>query len=108
MEHYNNIRLNSATSYITPKDVLAGREQKTRAERTGGWKPPDSSAGVAASKTPEARSWPARDVGQAVKRIVSSLLLVSLSKMLRSNVPDSRKLLGPRYFRSHLRDDQFR
>jgi hypothetical protein len=25
VEHYNNVRLNSATGYITPKDVLAGQ-----------------------------------------------------------------------------------
>jgi len=28
VEHYNNVRLNSATGYITPKDVLAGRQQE--------------------------------------------------------------------------------
>ena len=33
MEHYNNIRLNSAIGYITPKDVLAGRQQEIHAER---------------------------------------------------------------------------
>ena len=33
MEHYDNVRLNSATGYITPKDVLAGRQQEIRAER---------------------------------------------------------------------------
>ncbi|MGC2273064.1 MAG: integrase core domain-containing protein [Candidatus Sulfotelmatobacter sp.] len=33
MEHYNNARLNSATGYITPKDVLAGRQQEIHAER---------------------------------------------------------------------------
>jgi hypothetical protein len=32
VEHYNNIRLNSAVGYITPKDVLAGRQ----AERNEG------------------------------------------------------------------------
>ena len=25
VDHYNNVRLNSATGYITPKDMLAGR-----------------------------------------------------------------------------------
>src|ERR1700756_31431 len=25
VDHYNNVRLNSATAYITPKDMLAGR-----------------------------------------------------------------------------------
>jgi len=33
VEHYNNIRLNSATGYITPKDVLAGRQKEIHAER---------------------------------------------------------------------------
>jgi putative transposase len=33
VEHYNNIRLNSAVGYITPKDVLAGRQAEIHAER---------------------------------------------------------------------------
>ncbi|MGP8259519.1 MAG: transposase [Acidobacteriaceae bacterium] len=33
VEHYNNVRLNSAIGYITPKDVLAGRQQEIHAER---------------------------------------------------------------------------
>jgi transposase InsO family protein len=33
VEHYNNVRLNSATGYITPKDVLASRQQEIHAER---------------------------------------------------------------------------
>ncbi len=33
MEHYNNVRLNSATGYITPKDVLAGRHHAIHVER---------------------------------------------------------------------------
>ena len=33
VDHYNNIRLNSATGYITPKDMLAGRQQEIHAER---------------------------------------------------------------------------
>jgi putative transposase len=31
--HYNNVRLNSATGYITPKDMLAGRQQEIQAAR---------------------------------------------------------------------------
>ena len=31
--HYNNVRLNSATGYITPKDMLASRQQEIHAER---------------------------------------------------------------------------
>ena len=33
VEHYNNIRLNSAIGYITPKDMLAGQQQEIQAER---------------------------------------------------------------------------
>jgi len=33
VDHYNNVRLNSATGYITPKDMLAGRQQDILAER---------------------------------------------------------------------------
>ncbi len=33
VDHYNNVRLNSATGYITPRDMLAGRQQEIHAER---------------------------------------------------------------------------
>jgi len=33
VDHYNNVRLNSATGYITPKDMLAGRQHEIHAER---------------------------------------------------------------------------
>jgi transposase InsO family protein len=33
VEHYNNVRLNSAIAYITPRDVLAGRQKEIQAER---------------------------------------------------------------------------
>jgi len=33
VDHYNNVRLNSATGYIAPKDMLAGRQQEIHAER---------------------------------------------------------------------------
>jgi len=33
VDHYNDVRLNSATRYITPKDMLAGRRQEIHAER---------------------------------------------------------------------------
>ncbi len=33
VEHYNKVRLNSAIGYITPKDMLAGRQQEIHAER---------------------------------------------------------------------------
>ena len=33
VDHYNNVRLNSAVGYVTPKDMLAGRQQEIHAER---------------------------------------------------------------------------
>ena len=36
VEHYNNVRLNSAIGYITPKDMLAGHQQEIQAKRD--WK----------------------------------------------------------------------
>jgi transposase InsO family protein len=33
VDHYNNVQLNSATGYITPKDMLVGRQQEIHAER---------------------------------------------------------------------------
>jgi putative transposase len=33
VEHYNNVRLNSAIGYITPKDMLAGRQQEIHSGR---------------------------------------------------------------------------
>jgi putative transposase len=33
VEHYNNVRLNSAIGYITPKDRLTGHQQEIQAER---------------------------------------------------------------------------
>ena len=33
VEHYNNVRLNSAFGYKTPKDMLAGRQPEIHAER---------------------------------------------------------------------------
>ncbi|HYI92770.1 MAG TPA: hypothetical protein VEX68_04445 [Bryobacteraceae bacterium] len=32
-EPYNNVRLNSAIGFITPRDMLAGRQQEIHAER---------------------------------------------------------------------------
>lgn len=33
VEHYNDVRLNSAVGYVTPKDMLAGRQKEIHAER---------------------------------------------------------------------------
>ena len=56
VEHYNNVRLNSATGYITPKDVLAGCQQEIHVNATASWKLPDSNTRVTASKPREGRS----------------------------------------------------
>jgi hypothetical protein len=32
-DHYNDIRLNSAIGYVTPKDMLAGHQQEIQADR---------------------------------------------------------------------------
>ena len=32
VEHYNNVRLNIAIAYITPKEMLAGRAQEIHAD----------------------------------------------------------------------------
>jgi putative transposase len=33
VDHYNNVRLNTATGYITPEAMLAGRQQEIHSER---------------------------------------------------------------------------
>ncbi len=33
VDHYNDIRLNSAIGYITPKGMLAGHQQEIQAQR---------------------------------------------------------------------------
>ncbi|MGH9721362.1 MAG: integrase core domain-containing protein [Bryobacteraceae bacterium] len=33
VEHYNDVRLNSAIGNVTPKDMVAGRQHETHAER---------------------------------------------------------------------------
>jgi hypothetical protein len=37
VDRYNNVRLNSATGYITPQDMLAGRQEEIHAERDRKW-----------------------------------------------------------------------
>jgi putative transposase len=51
VEHYNNIRLNSAIGYITPKDMLAGRQQEIHSE-----KGPEVGSGTAAPSVPSVAS----------------------------------------------------
>ncbi|HWO35842.1 MAG TPA: integrase core domain-containing protein [Candidatus Acidoferrum sp.] len=33
VEHYNDVRLNTAIGYITPRDMLAGRQEEIHSER---------------------------------------------------------------------------
>ena len=33
VDRYNNVRLHSAVAYVTPKDMLAGRQQEIHAKR---------------------------------------------------------------------------
>jgi Integrase core domain len=53
VEHYNNVRLNSAAGYITPKDLLADVSRRSTRNATASWKPPDSNARVTAGKPRE-------------------------------------------------------
>ena len=59
VDHYNNVRLNSATGYITPKDICwrVGSRRSTQ-NATTSWKRPDSSGRVAASMRPEEQRRP--------------------------------------------------
>jgi len=50
VEHYNNVRLNSAIGYITPKDMLAGHQQEIQAERIGSWRRRGNSGRFVASR----------------------------------------------------------
>ena len=49
VEHYNNIRLNSAIGYITPKDMLAGRLQEIHTGRDRNLERRGNSGRIAAS-----------------------------------------------------------
>jgi len=49
VEHYNNVRLNSAIGYITPKDMLAGHQQKIQAKRDRKLEAGGNSGRIAAS-----------------------------------------------------------
>ena len=62
VEHYNNVRLNSAIGYITPKDMLAGHQLEIQAER-------DRKLEAAREQRKNRRQWAAR----RMKRITSGL-----------------------------------
>jgi putative transposase len=49
VEHYNNVRLNSAIGYITPKDMLAGISRRFRPSGIGSWKRQGNSGRIVAS-----------------------------------------------------------
>jgi hypothetical protein len=53
VDHYNNVRLNSATSYITPKDMVAGRQQEIHVSATGSWTRRGSTGGFVGSRLHE-------------------------------------------------------
>jgi hypothetical protein len=44
------VRLNSATGYITPKGMLAGRHQEIHVERDGTWRRRGSDGSIVANK----------------------------------------------------------
>jgi hypothetical protein len=48
VEHYNNVRLNSAIGYITPKDMLAGISGRFRPSGIESWKQRGNSGRIAA------------------------------------------------------------
>jgi hypothetical protein len=48
--HYNDVRLNTAIGYITPKDMLAGRQQEIMLGGIGSWRRHGSNGRFAASK----------------------------------------------------------
>jgi transposase InsO family protein len=48
VEHYNNVRLNSAIGYITPKDMLAGTSRRFKPSGIGSWTRRRNSGRIAA------------------------------------------------------------
>jgi putative transposase len=55
VEHYNNVRLNSAIGYTTPKDMLAGRQHEIHAVRDRKLGRPENSASVVVRRLREER-----------------------------------------------------
>ena len=53
MDRYNYVRLHSAIRYVTPNDMLAGRQAEIQASPTASSKPPDRNVRVAATKLRE-------------------------------------------------------
>jgi hypothetical protein len=57
VEHYNNVRMNSAIGYITPRDMLAGRQsgdpRRAGSEGGGGEAPTADSSPSGRVKKPK-------------------------------------------------------
>ena len=58
VEHYNNVRLNSATGYITPKDMLAGGSRRSTRSATGSWRRRGNNGRFVASRPPDVQIAP--------------------------------------------------
>jgi hypothetical protein len=50
VDYYNNVRLNSATGYITPKDMLGGGSRRSTRNGSGCWRRPGDNGRFVASK----------------------------------------------------------
>jgi hypothetical protein len=53
VEHYNNVRLNSAIGYITPKDMLAAGSRRSTPGGIGSWEPRGNNGRFVASRPRE-------------------------------------------------------
>jgi len=53
VDHYNTVRLHSAIGFVTPADMLAGRQAEIHAARIANWKRRASSAKNAGSRRPQ-------------------------------------------------------
>jgi hypothetical protein len=53
VEHYNDVRLNSAIGYITPKDMLAGRRRRSMLSEIGSWRRHENSGRFVGSRPRE-------------------------------------------------------
>jgi len=58
VEHYNSVRLSSAVGYITPKDMLAGRQQEIHTDRDESWRRRENSDSFVGGKLREERRGP--------------------------------------------------
>jgi hypothetical protein len=63
VDYYNNVRLNSAVGYVTPKDMLAGRQQEIHDERDRKLEEARNVARCAGRTPPEERRVPVQSRG---------------------------------------------